>query len=209
MTKERSLKIALAVLWALVVLLLLGFGFRLLKEFILPPEQTVSLPVLPTQPEPKEREIRIYFADENAAKLVFEKRRVKLGAGASADAKTIMSELIKGPQSAELSSTIPAETRLLNAYGLGEMLVLDFTHELQTNHPGGSTGELLTVYSIVNTMTENLHGIEKVQILVEGEEIETLAGHMDLRKPLSPDKKWMTAWPGTKTEAGSAKRPHA
>ena len=114
-------------------------------------------------------------------------------AGAAADAKAIMEELIKGPLSAELYPTIPADTRLLNAYALGDMLVLDFTHELQTNHAGGSTGELLTVYSIVNTITQNIEGIRRIQMLVEGEEIESLAGHLDLTKPLSPNTKRPTA----------------
>jgi spore germination protein GerM len=81
---------------------------------------------------------------------------------------------------------------LLGAYQLGDTLVLDFSRELQTNHSGGSAGELLTVYSIVNTLAENIHGISRVQILVEGNEVETLAGHLDLREPLSPNTTWMT-----------------
>jgi germination protein M len=104
-----------------------------------------------------------------------------------------MAELIRGPQSPGLLPTVPADTRLLNAYEIGDMLVLDFTHELQTNHMGGSTSELLTVYSIVNTMTQNMNGIRKIQMLVEGEEIETLAGHLDLTKPLFPNLKWPAA----------------
>jgi hypothetical protein len=52
---------------------------------------------------------------------------------------------------------------------------------------------MLTVYSIVNTAVANLDGIERVQILVEGKEVETLAGHLDLSKPLLPDMKWMSA----------------
>ncbi len=195
MTKERSLKIALAVLWALVVLLLLGFGLKLLKDFVLAPEQTTSFPSSRTPPRTEKRVIKLYFADEDADALVSEKRSVKLGAGASADATTIVSELMRGPQSAGLFPTIPADTKLLDAYKLGDTLVLDFTRELQSNHPGGSTGELLTVYSIVNTMTENMYGIKRVQILLEGEEIETLTGHMDLTRPLPPDTKWMTAQP--------------
>ena len=201
MTKERSLKTALAVLWALMVLLLLGFGFKLLREFVIAPDQTASFPISQAAPSPKERKINIYFAYKNTTTLVPEKRRAKMGAGAAADAATIASELIRGPRSTELSPTVPTDARLLNAYKLDDTLVLDFTHELQTNHPGGSTGELLTVYSIVNSMAENMSGIERVQILVEGEEIETLAGHLDLRKPLPPDTRWMTAGRHMKPEA--------
>lgn len=189
------MKIALAILWALVVLLLLGFGLKLLRDFVLVPEQAASLLPGSSSTKAEKREIKLYFADEDADTLASEKRSVKLGAGASADATRILAELIRGPQSAGLFPTIPADTRLLDAYKLGDTLVLDFTRELQSNHPGGSSGELLTVYSIVNTMTENMYGIKKVQILLEGQEIETLTGHMDLTEPLPPDTKWMTARP--------------
>ena len=45
----------------------------------------------------------------------------------------------------------------------------------------------MTVYSIVNSLTQ-FEDIEKVQILIAGEEIETLAGHMDLAYPLERDE---------------------
>ena len=195
MNKERSLKIALAALWALVVLVLLGFGVKLLRDIVLAPEETSSFLSLPTVSKPEEQDVAIYFADENATRLVPENRRIRLGAGTSADAEAIISDLIQGPRSAEYFSTIPDGARLINAYVLDSTLVLDFTHELQTNHPGGSTGELLTVYSIVHTMTENIRGIEKVQILVEGKEIETLVGHLDLTRPIPPSAKWTRGRP--------------
>jgi len=193
--KEHSLKIALAILWALVVLVLLGFGLKLLRDLVLVREGTSSFPSLPTAPTLEERDVAIYFADEDASKLVPETRRARLGAGTSADAEAILTELIKGPQSEGCFSTIPADTRLINAYELDGTLVLDFTHELQTNHPGGSTAELLTAYSIVTTVTENIRGVKRVQLLVEGKEVETLAGHLDLTKPLSPSAKWISGWP--------------
>ena len=193
MTKGRSLKIAFAVFWTLVVVLLLGFGFRLLRGFALAPQRTpVSRPA-PSLTKTAEREVTLYFVDGDTGALVPEKRRAKAGRGRPADAASIMAELAKGPRSETLYPTIPPEARLIDAYELGDMLVLDFSHELQTNNAGGSSDELLTVYSIVNTVTENLEGVKKVQILVEGTEIDTLTGHVDLSRPLTPDTKWMNA----------------
>ena len=193
MIKQRSLKIMLAAAWAVAVVLLVGVGLKLLNEFVLAPQRTSPLPLPPTSIERKEREIKIYFADENASKLIAETRFVMLGAGTPTDAKTIVAEVIKGPQSDRLLPTVPAGTRLLAVYEVGDLLVLDFTHELQTNHTGGSTGELVTVYSIVNTLVENLQRINRIRMLVEGEEVENLAGHIDLTNPLSPDLKWSAA----------------
>jgi len=64
--------------------------------------------------------------------------------------------------------------------------VADFSKELVERHWGGTAGELMTVYGIVNTLGE-LPGVKQVRITVEGRPLETLAGHLDLREPLAPD----------------------
>ena len=48
--------------------------------------------------------------------------------------------------------------------------------------------ELLTVYAIVNAVTANLPGVQRVQILVDGREVDTIAGHIDVRRPLERDR---------------------
>jgi germination protein M len=193
LNREQSLKIGLAALWGAAVIFLVVFGLKLLNDFILSPQGVSPLTVPRVRVEREEREIDVYFADENATMLVPEKRLAILGDGGPADAGVIVAELIKGPQSDTLLPTVPSGTRLLDAYKVGDLLVLDFTHDIQTNHTGGSTGELLTVYSIVNSLAHNLDGINSVQLLVEGEEMESLAGHLDLKKPLSPNLKWSAA----------------
>jgi germination protein M len=191
LTASRTQKMLFVATWALAVLLLLVLGLKFLRDFVFIPSETSSIQS-PNKKKAREQVIQLYFADENSDQLATERRNVKLGTGTTTDAASIMKELISGPQSTGLFQTIPPETRLLNAYKIGGTLVLDFTREIQSNHPGGTTGELLTVYSIVNTMTENLHDIAEVQILVEGQEIETLAGHLDLSRPVRPRKNWKT-----------------
>jgi len=61
---------------------------------------------------------------------------------------------------------------------------VDFSKELMENHWGGSRAEELTVYSIVNTLTD-VSGIKEVQILIEGSIPSTIAGHIILDEPLS------------------------
>lgn len=181
----------MAVTWALGVIALIGFAVSLLKSFVSEPGEVASVIPVQAPAKPEEREIKLFFADADAASLLPEKRLIPLGSGVEADAIAIVNELIKGPQADGLFATIPPDTKVTNAFGVGDMLVLDFSRELQANHSGGSAGELTTVYSIVNTIIENLHGVRKVQILIDGAEVETLAGHMDLTKPLSQDIKWM------------------
>jgi germination protein M len=208
-------KILVAVAWGVVVLLLLVAGFKLLSVLVRAPDRAASHRLPPRQYQSERRQVTLFFADENASGLAPETRFAELGAGIASDAATLIAELTKGPQTQNLFPTIPSQTRLLGAYGLHTTLVLDFTQEIQTNHTGGTTGEMLTVYSIVNTVTVNFDGIEQVQILVEGHEVKTLAGHMDLSGPLPPNMNWAPTQRDTvgvrrdemNTKAAAAARP--
>ena len=61
---------------------------------------------------------------------------------------------------------------------------VDLSREIRDHHPGGAKSELMTIYSMVNSLILNIPEIETVKILVEGKEETTLAGHVDLRFPL-------------------------
>ena len=64
---------------------------------------------------------------------------------------------------------------------------VDLSGDVVSAHPGGSLTELLTVYAIVNAVTANLPAVQRVQLLVEGKEVDTIAGHVDVRRPLEKD----------------------
>jgi spore germination protein GerM len=68
---------------------------------------------------------------------------------------------------------------------------VNLSADITAKHPGGSLLEVLTVYTLVNALTVNLPAITRVQILVEGKEVDTLAGHVDLRHPLAKSPEWI------------------
>lgn len=130
-----------------------------------------------------ETAIVLYFGDKEGY-LVAEKRMIPKVEGIG---RATLQELIKGPSpGSRLSPTIPQGVVLRNINVKNGLATVDFSKELKTNHGGGSTGELSTVYSIVNTLTQ-FPAVQKVQILIDGKKIETLAGHMDLTQPLDRD----------------------
>lgn len=132
------------------------------------------------------RPVRLFFAGPSADKLQEEERTIPRTASFVQEAKQAVEELIKGPQNG-LNPTIPPGVKLRQLYVDGRGIAyVDFTRNLQTTHPGGSGGELLTIYSIVDTLTANFDEIQRVKILVEGSEILTLAGHIDARHPFKP-----------------------
>ena len=61
---------------------------------------------------------------------------------------------------------------------------VDLDPAIRAAHPGGTMQELMTVYTIVNAVLTNLPNLQEVQILIGGQEADTLAGHVDLRRPL-------------------------
>lgn len=132
----------------------------------------------------------LYFVSEDGMSLLGVQREVPYGDGVIAQATEIVTAQL-GPAPAPLASAIPPGTALRGLYVTerGDAFV-DLSVDARTKHPGGALEELFTVYSIVNALTTNLPAIKRVQILVDGKEVDTLSGHVDLRHPLQRSSKW-------------------
>ena len=129
----------------------------------------------------------LYYGTPDGQALAAVKREVPLGEGSREQGRQILeSELDDAP--APYLSLIPRGTTLRAFYitDRGDAFV-DLSAEASTLHAGGSTHELLTVYAIVNAVTANLTSVERVQILIDGRQADTLAGHVDLRRPFERD----------------------
>lgn len=137
-----------------------------------------------SSPQQAPVKLTLYFADSQVEKLVAEEREVENKGEPLAE--TVVKELIKGPSKEGIVKTIPENTRLLALTVADGVANVDFSKEIQTEHWGGSAGELMTVYSVVNSLV-GVQGIEKVQFLMEGKKVESLLGHMDLSQPVSPN----------------------
>jgi len=126
--------------------------------------------------------LKLYFSDENATGLIIENRMVEVDANQPRE-RTILEQLILGPSEEGYYATIPPETKIRDVTTTEDgICYVNLSQEFVTKHAGGSTGELFTTYSIVNSLCE-LNGIEKVQFLVEGEKLETYKGHLDFSVP--------------------------
>jgi spore germination protein GerM len=140
----------------------------------------------PAAPAPPGRKIKVhlYYVADDGLRLTSVERDVAYGEGALEQAREIVAAQI-APVVDPLVSAIPAGTtlRALFLTDQGEAFV-DLSREFASAHPGGTMNELLTVYTIVNALTGNLPAVKSVQVLVDGKELETLAGHVDLRRPL-------------------------
>ena len=127
--------------------------------------------------------IDLYFTDGEGSRLALERREIPVGF-IDALTRSAVEGLLSGPDKERLSRTIPEGVRIRSIFVKDGTAYVDFTSSIAANHVGGAWTELLTIYSIVNTLTENFSEIGKVQILIDGREFETLAGHVDISRPL-------------------------
>lgn len=132
----------------------------------------------------------LHYVSADGLHLTAAERDVVYAEGTAEQARRIVEALLE-PAPNGVASALPAGTVLRGVF-VGERgdAYVDFGGSLRTNHPGGSASEILTVYAIVSALTVNLPAITSVQILIEGHEVDTLAGHVDLRRPLPNAPQW-------------------
>ena len=135
---------------------------------------------------------RLFYVDDQGTGLKGVEQEVFFAEGAAAQARRIIEAQIAAAPEGHVSA-IPPGTKLRTVFftKAGEIYV-DLSGDVQINHPGGTTNETLTVYALVSALTTNLPAVTSVQILVDGKEVDTLAGHLDLRRPIEQDLKWVT-----------------
>ena len=134
---------------------------------------------------------RLLYVAEDGLHLLPIEQEVVYGENTVEQAKRILEAQVAAPKT-PLVSSIPTGTTLRTVFltQKGEAYI-DLSSELRANHPGGSTNEILTAYALVGALTLNLPAVTGVQILIDGKEVDTLAGHLDLRRPLEQDERWI------------------
>ena len=126
-------------------------------------------------------DISVYYPDVNATGLVAVTKTVK--AQEADKYQAAVEALLAGTDDKKLTAVFPKKAKLRKVSVSGGVAKVDFDKNLISGFVGGSTGEEMLVGSLVNTLTE-FPEIKKVQILVEGKEIDSLSGHLDLSRPV-------------------------
>jgi hypothetical protein len=164
-----------------------GLFIALPRWYASPSESPLSsvLPGLGSSPEGLSRRIRatLFYVAPDGLRLTGVEREIPFAERPADQARRIIEVQLE--TMADQVSAVPAGTKLRSLFltPSGEAYV-DLTGDVAAKHPGGSLQELLTVYAVVNALTVNLPAVSRVQILVDGKEVDTLVGHVDLRNPL-------------------------
>lgn len=175
----RHLKIGVAVLLA-AVLGLSGYMWRLKGHASRAPLAVEPAHVAPPPTGPKEQ-VTLYVAYDDPGILVARGASIALPQGRQERAQEVLQTLLARYLEEDSSHPLPAGSEIRNVYLVDPgMAVIDANAALADRHRSGVLVEELTVISLVQTLSANVPGINRVKILVDGKERETLAGHADL-----------------------------
>ena len=186
MTRRR----ALLVVGGLAVVALIVWSATLGVEQLVPPRRAESQPAA-TAPAAATAHINatLYYASQDGEALVPVRREVPFAEGIVAQGVQILTAQFDAAP-APFASVIPKGTKVRAFYVIADRgdAFVDLSREVSAAHPGGSLLELMTVSAIVNAVTANLPAVRRVQLLVDGKEVDTIAGHVDVRRPLVRDR---------------------
>jgi spore germination protein GerM len=151
-------------------------------------EEAAPAPAEPAEPEAGRRiNVRLYFEAPDRDGLLPEEREVAFSSDLARQVRTVVEELAKGSTTG-LLPTLPAGTRVLEVFVQARgVAYVDLSSEVSSGLPGGSKAELLTVYSVVNTIVTNFPAVSRVRIVVDNRSVDSLGGHVDVSRPLPPD----------------------
>lgn len=138
----------------------------------------------PSTPTPQPVKLTLYYPDAQATGLIVENRTVDVTEDEIIEA--MFTELATPPSG--LEEPLPQGTTLLSAsVSTDGIATIDLSQEFRENFAGGSAGEQMTLYSIVNTLT-TLPNIDSVQFLIAGDKHPGILGHIDTSEPLKANE---------------------
>jgi len=168
--------------------LIIGGGIVLLVVFFVILFSAIFPPVDMDAMKRKEKQVvKIYFSDPQELFLKSEKRFVTKESDKALQAKEIVKALLDGSKNG-LVNTFPKGVTVrdvkISEDGIASV---NFSKDLLKSYEGSSASEMATIYSLTNSMTQNIPDIKKVKLLVDGKDISSIKGHIATRKAFSPD----------------------
>jgi spore germination protein GerM len=137
--------------------------------------------------------VKLYFESPDVSGLLPEDRSLPFSPELSRQLRTVVEELVRGSTTG-LAAPLPPETKVLDVFVTARgVAFISLSKEAAGVALGGSTAELLSVYSVVNSITANFPAVKRVQLLLDDRPVVTFAGHVDVSRPLPPDMTFVAA----------------
>ena len=169
---------------AAMLLISTGIGFYIWRVRTRALSQ-VSGPVAGTHVAPPAsgpaESVTLYIAYDDLGVLKPQTFHLPLPADRQQRAEQLLRDVIAIYETKPSPHPLGLGSEVRNVYLLDpDLAVIDLNTAFSTGHPSGVLVEELTVASLVESLSANVPGINRVKILVDGKTQDTLAGHADL-----------------------------
>ncbi len=186
------MKISRRLVASIALVLVLGGGLLVWGVFFHQKRTPDEFEVTEPLDEQGMRSVTLYFGGRTAQGFVSERRIITASLHRDQEVEAVVDELLRGPKSANAVRTWPEGTALRDVFYDDDLhlLYLDFNSALVSGDTGGSAMEVMTLGALLRTIAIDFPEVDAVQLLVNGLEVETLAGHIDCTKPFRP-REWL------------------
>jgi len=181
--KKKNIRILYLSLITLIGVGFLVFFFLSLFDYIYPPADGKRV----SMAREEKQEVKLYFSDLSERFLISENRYITKRKSLNDNVRELVVALIGGPNT-DLVETFPKETELRKVNVKNGTAYIDFGRNLIDLHPGGSSSEMMTIYSLTNTITINVPSVKKVKLLIDGKGLKTITGHIDTTRPFEVNR---------------------
>jgi spore germination protein GerM len=131
--------------------------------------------------------ITLYFPSYADGNLVSETRSLKLSSDNIKAIRQVLLALIEGSHQGHGSALSPSTTIRAVFLAPDGTAIVDFSQEALADFQPGIESESLAIYSIVDSLCANIAQVKEVKFLVQGQEVQTLDGHIDLTGSFAPE----------------------
>ncbi|MCK9275975.1 MAG: GerMN domain-containing protein [Syntrophales bacterium] len=150
------------------------FFFVSLFDYIYPPATGTT-----SATDKNKTKVALFFSDDNERFLVPEIRYIQKRDETKDQAEEMIKALIDGPKKGHVR-TLPEGTTLIGVtLAKNQVAIVNFNKNIRELHPGSCASEIMTVYSLTNTLTHNIPSIKSISLQIEGKNIKTLKGHIN------------------------------
>ena len=188
--KKKSIRKSVLFFIVAAVVVFLILLFVSIFEYVFPPTKD-------TAAKKKEKlQVVLYFSDANERFLIPEKRYIPKEKNNEEQAKEVVKALLDGSKT-KLVNTFPDKVTVESVkIDEAQTAHVSFDNALVQRHPGSSASEMATIYSLTNSLIQNVSGIKNVKLLIDGKEIESIKGHINTKHPFTMNKELLA--PGSK-----------
>ena len=177
--KKKNTRIFFLSLILTITVGFLVFFFLSLFDYVYPPTTGKDM----TAQKREKQKVQLYFSDSNERFLTPEVRYIPKKKSINGKAEELVKALLEGSKTG-LVRTFPEGVKLQSVkVTKNGTAYASFGKNLIELHPGGSTSEITTIYSLTNTLSLNIPNIKRVKLLIDGKELKTIKGHIDTRHP--------------------------